>query len=170
MVEWRNEQALSPKFTYSIRSEVSFRILPEISIQGNGRVVEEAIARDHQQYLSYAGNRDCERADHGRSRACMFIGAPEIFPGRSNETDQRKKFGKNFSRISGAEETILGTAFLGTRIFREYSGSRRRDNQKIYQGSDINHDRQSTQALGVSQSHRRSRWFFTNTLKGIKNI
>ncbi len=162
MVEWCDEQSLSAEFAYSIRSEISFRVLREISVQSDGRSDKEAIARDNQRDMSWAGDRYRERADHGRSGACVFIGATEIFSGRGNETNQRKKFGESFSRISGGEETILGTAFLGTRIFREHSWGGRRDNQKIHQGSDINNGRQATQALGLNKSHRLSRWSFTD--------
>jgi hypothetical protein len=51
VVEWRDEQALSKGFAYSIRSEISFRVLPEISVQSDGGAVKEAIARDNQRNM-----------------------------------------------------------------------------------------------------------------------
>ena len=158
VVKWRDEQALSKKSAHSIRSEVSFRVLPEVSVWGDGRKTQEAIARDDQRSVRYDEYRDRPRKSNGRSRARVFIGATEIFSSGSDETHQRKQFGEAFSRVSGAEEAVLGTALLGTGIFREHSGSGRRNDQKIYQRAK--ESRESTEIMGV-RSHRRSRWSFT---------
>ena len=162
VVEWRNEQALSKKPTYSIRSKVPFRVLPEISVWSFGRKDQEAVARNDQRSVRYVGHRDRARESDGRSRARVFIGAAEVFSGRGDETDQREQFGEAFSRISGAEEEVLGTAFLGARIFREHSWGGRGNNQKIHQRTK--QSRQTAETLELIGSHRRSRWSFT--LKG----
>lgn len=163
VVQWRNGQALSKKPAHRIRSQVSFRVLPQVSIQGNGRKTQEAIARNDQRSLQYDGDRDRAGENHGRPRARVFIGAAKVFPGRSDETDQGQQFGETVSRISRAQEALLGTAFLGTGIFREHGGSQRRNDQKIHQGSEAS--RESTSLLEIG-SHRRSRWWFTGKIIG----
>jgi len=158
VVEWRNVQALSKKSTYRIRSQVSFRVLPEVSVWSPGGKTQEASAGDDQRSVRYVGYRDRERASDGRSCARVLVGAAEVFSGRSDEADQGKQFGEALSGISGAEEALLGTAFLGARIFREHGWGGRRNDQKIYQRAKEN--RESTQVVGI-RSHRRSRWWFT---------
>ena len=90
----------------------------------------------------------------------MFIGAAEIFFGRSDEAHQGKQFGEAVSRVSKTEEAVLGTSLLGTRILREHSGSGRGNDQKTYQRTK--ESRQSTQTLEIIRSHRQSRWLFTS--------
>ena len=158
VVEWRNEQALSEEFAYSIRGQVPFRVLSEISVQSHGGETQEATARDDQRSVRYFGYRDRQRVRDGRSRARVLVGATEAFSGRGDEADQGKQFGKAVSGVSGAEEALLGTTLLGTGIFREHSGSGRRNDQEIHQRTKEN--RQSTQVMEIG-SHRRSRWSFT---------
>ena len=90
VVELRDEKALPQEFSRSIRSEVSFRVLSEVSIQGHGRQDKETTARDDQRSVREDGNRDCAREDHGRSRARVFVGAAEVFSCGGHETDQRE--------------------------------------------------------------------------------
>lgn len=75
VVELRHDQALSAEFVYSIRDQVSFRVLPEEPLWSDGRESEEAVAGDNQRGVRYAGDRDREGAGNGRSCACVFIGA-----------------------------------------------------------------------------------------------
>jgi len=159
VVEWRNEKALSKKSTYGLRGQIPLRVLPEISIQGDGWRDQEAIAIHDQRSMRRDGNRNRSRENNGRSRSRMFIGAAEIFSGRSDEARQGKQFGETVSRVSKAEEAVWGTTLLGTRILREHSGSRRGNDQKIYQRTK--ESRQSTQTLEMIRSHRQSRWLFT---------
>ena len=160
VVKWRNEQALSKKSAYGIRSQVPFRVLPEVSVWGHGRKTQEAIARDDQRSVRYVGHRDRERARDGRSRTRVPLGPAEVFSGRGDEADQREQFGKDLPGVSGSEEALLGAALLGTGILREYGWGGRGSDQKIYQGAEKG--RQPTQILGI-RSHRRSRWSFTPT-------
>lgn len=162
MVELRDENGLPQEFSRSIRSEVSFRVLSEVSIQGHGRQDKETTARDDQRSVREDGNRDCAREDHGRSRARVFVGAAEVFSCGGHETDQREQFGEAFSGDSGAQEAILGTALLVTRIFREHSWSRGRNDQEIHQRTK--QSRQSAETLELIGSHRQSRWSFTSDI------
>ena len=166
VVEWRDEKALPKNTAHRLRSEVSFRVLSKVSVQGDGREDQEAVARDDQRGVQRIGYRDRAGENNGRSRARVFIGASEVFSGRSNETSQRKKFRENFSRISGTQEALLGAAFLGTRIFREYGWNGRRDDQKIHQRTE--QGRQSAETLELIGSHRRSRWSFTSPTENSK--
>ena len=167
VVEWRNEQALSEKSAHRLRSQVSFRVLSEVPVWSHGGETQEAVARDDRRSVRNDGDRDRQRKSNGRSRARVFIGAAPIFSGRGDEANQGKQFRENLSGIPGAQEALLGSAFLGPRVLREYGWSGRRNDQKIYQRTE--EDSESTEILGV-RSPRRSRGSFTKKTLGMEII
>ena len=160
MVEWRHEQTVSKESTRRLRNQVPFRLVSKVSVWGTEWSAEETVARNDQRSVRNDGNRNSERARDRRSRARVLIGAAEIFAVRSNETNQREHSRANIQRVSGDAQEVLGPTVLGTRILREHGRDRRRSDQKIYQRAEK--DGQSTQTLGLTRSHRRSRWFFTS--------
>ena len=96
----------------------------EVSILYVGGRDKRVSQRGNKPDMRRYGSDDLGRRDKQRAYPSVCISSTKIFPCGSDEENKRNKLREALPGVSEAEEDILGEAFLGERIFCEFSRGR----------------------------------------------